>query len=182
MDHSKESLRKLGIQELKKIAASGDKHEKEQKIYRQLFQSEEWKRAHVIGLTMSNEIEVATKPIIETAWAEGKTILVPRTRPKRKMGFFQIDNRTIFEQTKFGVLEPISDRYFAPEKIDLLIVPGVVYHTSGYRIGFGGGYYDRYLAKYTNQTCSLVFHEQLNDQWVPESFDKKIQRLFIDQE
>lgn len=181
MEYTKKSLRELGIQELKKIATSGHKQEKERKLYQKLFQSDEWKHAHVIGLTISNEIEVATKPIIEVAWKEKKTVLVPKTGPNRQMKFFQIDGTTKFEKTKFGVFEPISDRFFAPDNIDLLLVPGLVYHPLGYRIGFGGGYYDRYLANYNNQTCSLVFQEQLNDQWVPESFDKKIQQLFIDQ-
>ncbi|MDR4196902.1 5-formyltetrahydrofolate cyclo-ligase, partial [Bacillus cereus] len=107
-------------------------------------------------------------------------ILVPKTLPERQMCFFKIDPDTRFERTAFGVLEPLSDHSFSPDAIDLLIVPGVVYHQNGYRIGFGGGYYDRYLANYPNQTCSLVFQEQINNQLVPESFDKKVQHLFID--
>ncbi|MBF8808209.1 MAG: 5-formyltetrahydrofolate cyclo-ligase [Enterococcus lacertideformus] len=180
MNHIKEKLRKLGIQQLKNIAISGCKHEKEQKIYHKLFQSKEWNQAQVVGLTIANTIEVSTKAIVETAMKEGKTVLAPKTFANRNMEFFKIDHTTIFERTNFGVLEPVSEIYFMPEKIDLLLVPGIIYHTDGYRIGFGGGYFDRYLTNYSNQTCSLVFHEQINNQWTPESFDKKIQRLFID--
>ncbi|MBX4228517.1 5-formyltetrahydrofolate cyclo-ligase, partial [Enterococcus lactis] len=42
------------------------------------------------------------------------------------------------------------------------------------------GYYDRYVKKFHRKTCSLFFREQLNEQWQPESFDQKIQQLFID--
>lgn len=88
LSHIKEKLRKLGIENLQKIARSEQKQQKEQKIYQQLFQSNEWQQAKVVGLTMANEIEVATTPIIEKAWEEGKTILVPKTLPERQMCFF----------------------------------------------------------------------------------------------
>ena len=72
------------------------------------------------------------------------------------MAFYQVDQETTFEKSSFGVFEPISDRYYSPDEIDLLIVPGIIFHECGYRIGFGGGYYDRYLQNYPNATCSLV--------------------------
>ncbi|OJG80828.1 5-formyltetrahydrofolate cyclo-ligase [Enterococcus ratti] len=181
LDHLKMKLRRFGIQKLKEIAESGHKYEKEQKIYSQLFQSAQWQQAQVIGLTIANKIEISTKPIIASALKQGKTVLVPKTFADRQMKFFQITHSTEFKRTNFGIFEPISEIYFAPEQIDLLIIPGIIYHPKGYRIGFGGGYYDRYLINYPNQTCSLVFHEQLNNQWQPEIFDKKVQRLFIEQ-
>ncbi len=180
LDHTKESLRKSGIQQLQKIAASGEKEKKEQKIYEKLYQSTRWQQAKTIGLTMSNLFEVNTQPIIEAALSTEKTVVVPKTFPKRQMAFYQIDAMTMFEKSSFGVLEPLSDRLYLPEEIDLLIVPGIIYHEDGYRIGFGGGYYDRYLQNYPNDTCSLVFQELINNEWTPESFDKKIQQLLID--
>ncbi len=134
----------------------------------------------MIGITLSNESELATQPVIERAWSDHKKIVVPKTLPKRQMAFYELNEHTVLKRSSFGVLEPTDAKLYLPEAIDLLIVPGVVYNRSGYRIGFGGGYYDRYLENFHQSTCSLVFCEQINDQWQPESFDQQIQQLFID--
>ncbi|EGP4803052.1 5-formyltetrahydrofolate cyclo-ligase [Enterococcus faecium] len=180
MEQMKEKLRRQGIEKLKNLAKSGKKKDKEQRICEQLFASEYWKSAQVIGTTLSNEFELDTQPIIQRAKKEQKKIVVPKTLPKRQMAFYEMDEHTVFERSSFGVLEPQSEKLYLPEMIDLLIVPGIIYNRAGYRIGFGGGYYDRYLKNFHRKTCSLVFREQLNEQWRPESFDQKIQQLFID--
>lgn len=56
----------------------------------------------------------------------------------------------------------------------------MVFSTKGYRIGFGGGYYDRFLQDYPNQTVSLVFGEQLRDDWQAEKFDRPVNKLITD--
>lgn len=180
LERTKEDLRKFGIRQLQKIAKSGEKEAREQKLYQKLYESSKWQKARTIGLTMANDFEISTQPLIESAQRTGKSIVVPKTLPKRQMAFYQVDQETLFEKSSFGVFEPISDRCYSPDEIDLLIVPGIIFHQSGYRIGFGGGYYDRYLQKYPNATCSLVFHELINNEWLPESFDQKIQQLFTD--
>lgn len=180
LERTKEDLRKFGIQQLQRIAESGEKEAKERKLYQKLYESSKWQRARTIGLTIANGFEISTQPLIESAQSAGKSIAVPKTLPKRQMAFYQVDQETAFEKSSFGVFEPISDRYYSPDEIDLLIVPGIIFHECGYRIGFGGGYYDRYLQNYPNATCSLVFHELINNEWLPESFDKKIQQLFTD--
>ncbi len=180
LERTKEDLRKFGIQQLQRIAESGEKEAKERKLYQKLYESSKWQKARTIGLTIANGFEISTQPLIESAQSAGKSIAVPKTLPKRQMAFYQVDQETTFEKSSFGVFEPISDRYYSPDEIDLLIVPGIIFHECGYRIGFGGGYYDRYLQNYPNATCSLVFHELINNEWIPESFDKKIQQLFTD--
>ena len=180
LDQLKVRLRRKGIEKLKNLAKSGKKKEKEQRIYKQLFASEYWKSAKVIGTTLSNEFELDTQPVIQRAEKEQKKIVVPKTLPKRQMAFYEMDEQSVLVRSSFGVLEPQSEKLYLPEMIDLLIVPGIIYNRAGYRIGFGGGYYDRYLNNFHKKTCSLVFREQLNEQWQPESFDQKIQQLFID--
>lgn len=176
----KEKIRQYGIDELKRIAANDYKKEKEQRIYAKLFASDYWKSARVIGVTLSNEFEVATEPLIEKARFEGKTVVIPKTLPKRQMAFYEYSEDTVLKRSSFGVLEPDATSPYEPEMIDLLIVPGIIYHPDGYRIGFGGGYYDRYLEKFPNQTCSITFKEMLCSEWQPEEFDKKIHYLLID--
>ncbi|BDP53913.1 hypothetical protein EfmJHP35_18370 [Enterococcus faecium] len=72
MDQLKVRLRRKGIEKLKNLAKSGKKKEKEQRIYKQLFASEYWKSAKVIGTTLSNEFELDTQPVIQRAEKEQK--------------------------------------------------------------------------------------------------------------
>lgn len=179
MNQTKAQLRQLGVQTLKNLAPN-KKAEKERRIHQKLYLSSAFQNAQTIGITLANEIEVATEPVIHYAKQQHKKIVIPKTLPKRQMAFYELTVETILERSSFGVLEPTNSRLFLPKQIDLLIVPGLIFTKSGYRIGFGGGYYDRYLQQYPNQTASLVFTEQLNDEWLPESFDQKIEQLFID--
>ena len=66
------------------------------------------------------------------------------------------------------------------ENISYLIVPGVVFDQNGYRIGFGGGYYDRFLSKYDGPTISLAFDEQILLEVPNESFDIPVQSILSD--
>ena len=77
---------------------------------------------------------------------------------------FAINEGTIFEENKFGFPEPISDTKIPENEIDLVLVPLLAFDTNGNRIGYGGGFYDRFLAK-TNPGCikiGLSFFEPIN--------------------
>lgn len=81
-----------------------------------------------------------------TAMQEGKQVAVPRTFKGGKMHFYQVFPETIYDTSAFGVEEPpLTAAEITATAIDLLIVPGIVFNRAGYRIGFGGGFYDRYL-------------------------------------
>lgn len=175
----KPRLRQLAITRLGKIAANGERAVQIESILKQFFKSDAWKKAHSIGVTKATKFEFPTEAVIQRAFSEGKKVAVPKSLPKGKMIFHWIDQTTPFYTTKFGVDEPDVEQLAAPNELDLLIVPGLVYNRAGYRIGFGGGYYDRYLADYEGTTCSFVFAEQLMEDWKPDSYDQPIQQLFL---
>jgi 5-formyltetrahydrofolate cyclo-ligase len=135
-------------------------------IHKQLFSLNLWNEAKTIAVTISNGREVDTTHIIEKAWQEKKQIVVPKCDPASKtMEFRHITSFNQLEKVFYGLLEPkIKDTEKAtPNQIDLMIVPGICYDRKGYRIGYGGGYYDRYLTRYKNSTLSLAFSTQLVD-------------------
>ncbi|WP_265456890.1 5-formyltetrahydrofolate cyclo-ligase [Enterococcus sp. HY326] len=177
----KKTVRKFGIQRLDKLAHQPEnKQAKEARIYQKLFASDQWRGANSIGITFSTTAELNTLPIIEAAMRAGKKVALPKTYPKRQLHFIEISEETEYNVSKFGIKEPLhTDIFF--DKPDLLIVPGVVFKPSGYRIGFGGGFYDRFLTTFKGQTISLVFTEQLCDDWQAEAFDLPVDLLITDE-
>lgn len=142
-----------------------------------------FKSANIIGLTISAHPEVDTKKLIERIWQEGKQAAVPKCIPKsRGMDFYIIDDFSQLEVVYMNLQEPKTSitRYAPPDEIDLMIVPGVVYCRKGYRIGFGGGYYDRYLAGYGGHTRSLAFGVQLAEAIETEAHDIPVEGIYTE--
>lgn len=151
-----------------------------EEITEKLINSTEWIKAKTIGITISTGREVNTHAIIDTGWKEGKQIVVPKCFPEKKqMKFFQIKSFDEVEDSFYSLKEPITTitPLVRKEHIDLLIVPGLVYDKRGYRIGFGGGYYDRYLANYKNKTLSLAFHFQVIEEVPYELYDIPVEKI-----
>ena len=61
-------------------------------------------------------------------------------------------------------------------------MPGIVYNKTGYRIGYGGGYYDRFLRSYMNHTMSLAFECQLSDEVIPNAFDLPVDKIITNKQ
>ncbi len=154
-------------------------------IATRLFNTEEWKDASTIAITISRTPEVDTYPIIHEAWQTGKTIVVPKCHQQtRTMTFHGIQSFEQLESVFFGLLEPIVSQTVEVHKsrIDLVIVPGLGYTTKGYRIGFGGGYYDRFLSDYEGKTISLAFPEQIKPSLPLEPHDIPVRKLITPEE
>ncbi|MDT0016617.1 5-formyltetrahydrofolate cyclo-ligase [Listeria swaminathanii] len=148
------------------------------KLAEKLFLLPEWKNAKVIGITLARHPEIETETIILQAKKENKTVLIPKTYyPSRKMEFKKMDSIHPLVKTKFGILEPNElAETVAKNEIDLLIVPGVAFNKDHYRIGFGGGFYDRFLTDFEGSTVSLYLYEQKME-FMPESHDKPVSIL-----
>jgi 5-formyltetrahydrofolate cyclo-ligase len=150
-----------------------------------LYETCLWKEARVIAATVSRNKEVNTKAIIERAWRDGKKVAVPKCNPTTsQMVFYEITNFSQLETVYYGLAEPIVEETVPVSKssIDLLLVPGVVYSKNGYRIGYGGGYYDRYLTDYTGQKLSLAFDCQVVSEVPYESHDIPVEYILTEKE
>nr|WP_295972710.1 5-formyltetrahydrofolate cyclo-ligase [uncultured Bacillus sp.] len=133
-------------------------------IAQRLYKNPLWQSASTIGITISIPPEVDTYQIIRMAWAEGKRVVVPKCLVQEKrMDFRLLQRFDQLESVYFGLLEPIVGKTVsvAKEEIDLLIVPGLAFTKKGFRLGVGGGYYDRFLEDYQGSTLSLAFSEQM---------------------
>lgn len=180
----KTTLRNEAIKKLKNLPAE-ERKRIEVKLKEQLLSSSLWSGAETIGITMAQGFEWSTKPIIEAAWEQNKTLCVPKCYPKEnRLDFFELKSFDQLEVVYYNLLEPKPEmtKGIKKKSIDLLVVPGVVFDRNGYRIGFGGGYYDRFLKDYPNTSVSLCSSFQLVDHVPTEDFDIAVNYLITEDE
>ncbi|MCA0986040.1 5-formyltetrahydrofolate cyclo-ligase [Guptibacillus algicola] len=166
-----------------KELSEDEKSKYDHQLLEQLFTYEPYKSANTIGLTIAMKNEVDTRKIIEHAWSVGKKVAVPKCHPEDKtMTFRYLTSWNELETVYFGLQEPKPEvtEECSPEEIQLLIVPGLLFDERGYRIGFGGGYYDRFLQHYHNSTVSLAYDIQLVKELPVEPFDLPVGALITD--
>jgi 5-formyltetrahydrofolate cyclo-ligase len=178
----KKHLRTLIKQRLAEMAEETFRHYSRE-IQEQLFTLHSWQAAQTIAVTISNGREVDTTNIIKRAWQDKKRIVVPKCDPKTNtMEFRQITSFDQLERVFFGLLEPkvLETEKVSPHQIDLMIIPGICYDRMGYRIGYGGGYFDRYLTHYKNDTLSLAFSTQIVEEVPTEPHDLPVSTIITE--
>ncbi|WP_257968012.1 5-formyltetrahydrofolate cyclo-ligase [Peribacillus deserti] len=149
-------------------------------IAEQLYIDKDWNSAACIGITLSNFPEADTYEVIEQAWRERKKVAVPKCHPEnKKLEFRELLSFDQLETVYFGLREPIQaqTKLVQSNEIDLLFVPGLAFRLDGFRLGYGGGYYDRFLSKYTGKTISLAFDSQILSGIPVESHDMPVSKI-----
>lgn len=126
-----------------------------------------YRRAKTVLVYVSMPIEVDTREIISKALSDGKRVAVPRCVPgTREMEFYLIESLDELSPGTFGVLEPVPNpgRLLRDFSHSICVVPALACDRNGYRLGYGGGYYDRFLRDYPGEKvlilykCCLVAH------------------------
>ena len=175
----KSELRKQVLHEMKAISQE-QKQFIDQALTERLLQHPFYQEAKVIATYLSFPHEFQTQELIEQALRDCKKVLIPKTYPKGRMDFVVYDPQQLVK-TSFGLLEPQGDlEVVDASQIDLIHVPGLAFTTEGYRIGYGGGYYDRYLKHFSGNTLSTVYPCQIRD-FIPEDHDIPVQEVLIDE-
>lgn len=152
-------------------------------IHNKVLVEEKIQNAQVVGITMSSFPEVDTWNLIKKLWAMGKQVAIPKCEPAtREMTFYKFISFDQLEVVYMKLKEPIPSltKKVDPTQIDVLIVPGVVFNMQGYRIGFGGGYYDRFLSGYNGATFALAFDIQIVNEIPIERFDLPVQCILTE--
>ena len=146
----------------------------------QLINSSYWKDAKVIAITVSKKTEVDTYGIIQKGWDQKKTMVVPRADFKtKKMTFYKLTSFSQLEEQRYGLMEPKQTlcQKISNHDIHLVVVPGVAFDINGNRLGYGGGFYDRFLATSHAKTIALAFDCQIINEVPMESHDKKLDQI-----
>ena len=153
-------------------------------IQDKLIGSAEFIESKSIGVYLPVGSEVQTDHIIRNALELDKTVLLPRVIIN-ELHFFIVEKHDYdhdsFDVNKFGIKEPKKTN-MKLDFIDLLIVPGIVFDSHGYRIGYGYGYYDKFMAeKNFSKSIGLAYDFQVMKNPIPKfEFDKKIDILITD--
>ncbi|MFV0497974.1 MAG: 5-formyltetrahydrofolate cyclo-ligase [Candidatus Fimivivens sp.] len=119
-----------------------------------------FRRAKTVLVYVSMPIEVDTREIIAKALSDGKRVAVPRCVPgTREMEFYLIDSLEELSPSTFGVLEPLPDpaRLLRDFSHSICVVPALACDRGGYRLGYGGGYYDRFLRDYPGEKVLILY-------------------------
>ena len=161
-----------------------EKEEKSKIIANKLLSFDALKGANIISIYVSMENEVNTLDIINNLLIEGKKVCVPLTKEDGTMKFVLIDSLENMTVNKFGTLEPNNVKMIVkPQDINVMIMPGICFDRYGNRIGFGKGYYDRYLECITPIKIAIAFSEQvINEKIKEEKFDIKYDYLITEKE
>ncbi|MGB4243112.1 MAG: 5-formyltetrahydrofolate cyclo-ligase [Dethiobacteria bacterium] len=166
---TKRELRKQIFQRRDRL--SGEEiREYSRQIARRLYGLPEYRESRVIMFFLSFRSEVDTRSMVEESLARGKEVLVPKALPDSRelIASRLLDCREDLAPGAYGIPEPKESalRAVDPLQIDLLIVPGVAFSEDGRRLGYGGGYYDRFFGRLRPEVPLLALAFEL--QIVPE--------------
>ena len=166
----KTSLRKA-IRE-KKRAMTPEQIEAASEKLGQLFaQCDAYKKAKTIYGYLPYNQEVRTVPMLERALQEGKRVAVPKVIGD-EMRFIYMTDLSAVECGYAGIPEPVADGPEADDPEALVLMPGLAFDPQGHRIGYGGGFYDRFLAKEPGHpTVALCYDFQMLPALETEEFD-----------
>lgn len=127
--------------------------------------------------------EPDTSRLIGELVRRGKTVGLPRMQPEHRMEVRRYDPDRPLVKVSFGISEPGEDcPLLDRENIDLVLVPAVCYDRRGYRLGFGGGYYDRWLENFSGVTVGLCREAVLRETVPTEAHDAKVELLLTEKE
>ena len=166
----KKSLRKK-IREQKRAMTPEQIEQISEKLGELFRASEQYRNAKTIYGYLPYNQEVRTVPMLQRALDEGKKVAVPKVYGD-EMRFIYLNDLNRVEKSDYGIPEPIEDGPVADDETALVLMPGLAFDKEGHRIGYGGGYYDKFLAaEPTHPTLALCYEFQMVEQLPTEEFD-----------
>lgn len=161
-----------GIIREKKRAMTQEQIEKASARLGELFvRTPEYKNAKTIYGYLPYNQEVRTVPILEQALRDGKKVAVPKVYGDQ-MRFIYMTDLSQVAAGYAGIPEPVADEPVADDPTALVLMPGLAFDKEGHRIGYGGGFYDRFLCDEPNHpTVALCYEFQMLPKVETEEFD-----------
>lgn len=150
------------------------------RLAERFFVCELYQSASAIYGYLSYNQEVRTEPILQRALQDGKRVAVPKVFGD-EMRFLWIDDLSVVAPGAFNIPEPIADEPVAHDPTALVLMPGLAFDAEGHRLGYGGGFYDRYLANEPNHPLvALCYSFQMLDHLETETHDIPVDLVIAD--
>jgi 5-formyltetrahydrofolate cyclo-ligase len=176
------------ILQKRKALSKAELHQRSKLVQSRIINSSEFKNSKVIAAYFAVGSEVRTDDIMYTVLKNNHQILLLPKTEADKITFYEVSEddfkKNKLTKGKFGIIEPAGSSNYN-NNIDLLIVPGLAFDRNGYRLGYGKGYYDKFIKK--NKYCfsvGLAFQFQLilNSELPHSDFDEKINAVVTEKE
>lgn len=167
---NKQELRRA-IRERKRAMTEEEIVERSNALAEKFYNSPAYQAASTIYGYLPYNQEVRTVPMLQRALDEGKRVAVPKVYGE-EMRFIYLEDLTQVSKGYAGIPEPIADAPVAEDQRALVLMPGLAFDPQGHRIGYGGGFYDRFLAQEPNHpTLALCYEFQMQAHLDTEEFD-----------
>lgn len=161
----------------------GEKDRLDSRIFRRLTGLREYASCRTLLTYVSKPIEVDTLALIHAALAGGKRVAVPRcVEGSRRMEFYLIRSLEDLAPQSFGVLEPLRDRcrLLTDFRNSICVVPAFAYDREGYRLGYGAGYYDRFLSRFSGPKIGIVYSHDMHTRLWHGRYDVPVDLIVTD--
>lgn len=149
----------------------------DESIKNRFIESEHFEKSNIIFIYVNMDSEINTIDIIKEALRRGKRVAVPKVLPvEKEMVALEIESLLdLNESGSYGILEPGIDKRDVSEEVDLVVLPGLAFEENGYRIGYGGGFYDKFLNKHKDiDKVALCYNFQIISKIPKEDYDQRV--------
>ena len=146
----------------RKALPEEERRSRDEQICRFILSSASFRYASTVLAYYPRAYEIDIRPMLEEALTIGKRVALPRCEEQHRMRYHYVSSLDCLSPGSYGILEPDADAPIFEESLSapsLCLVPGVVFDTHGYRIGYGGGYYDRFLHDYHGSLAGVIYRD-----------------------
>ena len=183
MINDEKKLLRDSIKSYRRALPYEEKSKLDRAVFENLLAGGELSRHKLVLCYISTDIEVDTKCILSYCLDNGVSVAVPCCTGRRKMDFFYYNRDSITEVSGYGITEPVPYKNTMVTDFDdsLCIVPALAYDKKGYRLGYGGGFYDTFIGKHENMTTlGICYSGNILDTVPAEPHDRRVDILITD--
>ena len=159
-----------------------ERRESDRQIIERFFEHPWLRESKTIFAYYGIGTEIQTTAMLRRLLRLNKRVLLPRVLGNGRMEAVELGKLEVLTEGQLGIPEPPFGVDVPKDEIDLIVVPNLCCDRRGYRLGQGGGYYDRYLADYQGKTLAFCRSVTLFDDLLVEEFDRPVQRILTERE